>query len=483
MIMKLYPVFCTALLLAGCSSLPSVGPDYEKPKVDIPDFPLPDAGTTKADDKDSRYVISTNELSAWWTGFNDGTLALLVDTSVSNNLTYKMAFERLTASRWELFGSYAAFMPQISANGSATRTDKKPYTASGWSTGRSFHQDLFKAGFDASWEIDIFGGERRATESAQAEYEAAGLSLNDAWVSLTAEVGRQYIELRTTQQRIAVARANLKLQSETYDIVKSRLESGIGDELSVSQSKYIVEQTRAAIPPLLAQEERLMNSIAILTGSMPGSCHELLKACPDRDWFVPAGRLAETPLDLIRMRPDVRAAERRLAAQSARIGVAKAMWFPKLYINGSIGLESVKADKFLKRNALYGSFGPSVNWPIFQGGRIYANVKIEEARTREACLNYEFTVQKAYEEVRDVYADYTREYHRYEALQSAVKAAQEAVTISNDLNKNGLKDFTAVIDAQRSLLTLEESLVVSRGSITANLISLYKALGGGLAVK
>jgi outer membrane protein TolC len=183
------------------------------------------------------------------------------------------------------------------------------------------------------------------------------------------------------------------------------------------------------------------------------------------------------------MRPDVRAAERRLAAQSARIGVAKAMWFPKLYINGSIGLESVKADKFLKRNALYGSFGPSVNWPIFQGGRIYANVKIEEARTREACLNYEFTVQKAYEEVRDVYADYTREYHRYEALQSAVKAAQEAVTISNDLNKNGLKDFTAVIDAQRSLLTLEESLVVSRGSITANLISLYKALGGGLAVK
>lgn len=479
--MKVNPVVCTVLVLAGCSSLPSVGPDYEKPEVALPDYKMPDAGAIG--DKDDRYVISTNEISAWWTRFDDKTLAGLVDTAVSNNLSFKMARERLVASRWELFGSYAAFMPKVSVGGSATRTDKKPYTASGWSTGQSFHQDLFTAGFDASWEIDIFGGSRRQTESARAQYEAAEIELGGAWVSLTAEVGRQYIELRTVQQRIAVARANLKLQSETYDIVKSRLDSGMGDELSVSQSKYIVEQTRAAIPPLLAQEERLMNSIAILTGSMPGACHELLKSCPDRDWLVPAGRLAETPLDLIRMRPDVRAAERRLAAQSARIGVAKSMWYPRLFLNGSIGLEAVKADKFLKRDALYGSFGPSVSWPIFQGGRVYAEVKAEEARTREACLNYELTLQKAYEEVRDVYANYTREYHRYEALKAAVKAAQDAVTISNDLNKNGLKDFTAVIDAQRSLMSLEESLVASRGDITEHLISLYKALGGGLAVR
>lgn len=472
--MKLYPVVCTTLLIAGCSSLPSVGPDYKKPEVDIPNFPMPDAGTTDVKGEDKRYIISTNELTAWWTRFDDKTLANLVDTAVSNNLSYKMAFERLTQSRWQVFGSYAAFMPKISANGQAIRSDEAL---------TSNYQDLFKAGFDASWEIDIFGGSRRATESAIAEHEAEGLSLNDAWVSLTAEVGRQYIELRTTQQRIAVARANLKLQSETYDIVKSRLESGIGDELSVSQSKYIVEQTRAAIPPLLAQEERLMNAIAILIGSMPGSCHELLKACPDRDWLVPAGRLAETPLDLIRMRPDVRAAERKLAAQSARIGVAKSMWYPKLFINGELGLKTGEFQDWFKRRSLYGSFGPSISWPIFQGGRIYADIKVEESRTREACLNYELTIQKAFEEVRDMYSTYTREYHRYEALKAAVKAAQEAVTISNDLNKNGLKDFTAVIDAQRSLLTLEESLVASRGNITANLISLYKALGGGLAAE
>ena len=156
------------------------------------------------------------------------------------------------------------------------------------------------------------------------------------------------------------------------------------------------------------------------------------------------------------------------------------MWYPKLFINGTLGLESVKADKFLRRDSLYGSFGPSVSWPIFQGGSIYANVKREEARTREACLAYESQLQRAYAEVRDAYAVYTREFHRYEALESAVKAARDAVAISNDLNKNGLKDFTAVIDAQRSLLSLEEALVISRGNITAGAIVLYKTLGGGL---
>ncbi len=474
--MKINPVL-GLLLVAGCSSLPSIGPDYNKPEVNLPDTVLPDGGVAGSTTNDTRYVIKADDLTKWWTRFNDNTLVSLVDTAVSNNVSFKMARERLIASRWELMGSYAAFMPQVGVGAAAVHSDRRANTTSG----RKLHQDVFSAGFDAAWEIDIFGGSRRASESAEASLEASGFVLNDAWVTLTAEVGSKYIELRTTQQRIAVARANLALQTQTYDIVKSRLDSGIGDELSVSQSKYIVEQARAAIPPLLVQEEKLLNAIAILTGAMPGTVHSGLKECPQRDWLVPAGRLESIPLDLIRSRPDVRAAERLLAAQSARIGVAKSFWYPKLYINGSLGLESLKADKFFKDDSLYSSFGPSISWPIFQGGRIYANVKIEEARTREACLNYELVTQKAYEEVRDAYANYTREYHRYEALEAAVKAAQDAVAISNDLNKNGLKDFTAVIDAQRSLLSLEEALVLSRGAITSNLISLYKALGGGVA--
>ena len=491
----LFSVAAGALAVAGCSWLPSVGPDYVKPEYDMPAYPLPDAGypTTNtlstgeykpADaSEDYRVNITTNEIRAWWTRFNDAVLTDLVTTAVSNNLSFLAAQERLTAARWSLLGSYSAFLPQFDLSASATRMERGKNTSSMWGTDRKLHRDVFSGGFDATWEIDIFGGSRRSTEEAWAEAEAAGWEVADSWVSLTAEVGSEYLELRTTQQRIAVARDNLKLQRETYDILKSRFDSGIGDELAVSQSKYVVDQTLAAIPPLLAQEEQLKNALSILTGTMPGSLDPLLCDCPDRDWLISPMKLAEVPLDMIRARPDVRVAERKLAAQVAAVGVAEAKWYPKLYINGSLGLESVHASKLLSRDALQGSIGPSISWPIFQGGNIYANIKAEEARMNEAFLNYELTLQKAYAEVRDAYAAYTQQYHRYQALRGAVKAAEDAVTISKDLYKNGLKDFTAVIDAQRSALTLAESLVSSRGSISQELISLYKALGGGIIVQ
>jgi outer membrane protein TolC len=186
---------------------------------------------------------------------------------------------------------------------------------------------------------------------------------------------------------------------------------------------------------------------------------------------------------MMRSRPDVKAAERELAAQSARIGAARAQWFPKLYINGSVGFENRKKSHLFARDSFIASFGPAVSWPIFQGGAIYANVKATESKMLELALAYELAIQNAYGEVRDAYSAYTQEYHRYQALKSAVKAASDAVSISNDLYKNGLKDFNNVLDAQRSRLQLEEEYVVSRGQITLNLIALYRALGGGLAVQ
>ena len=177
--------------------------------------------------------------------------------------------------------------------------------------------------------------------------------------------------------------------------------------------------------------------------------------------------------------PETQAFARELAAQVAHVGVAESLWYPKLYLNGQIGLESTHSTKLFKRNSLYGSIGPSFSWPIFQGGNLVANAKAEEALMNEKALAYELAQEKAYGEVRDAYSAYTREYHRYQSLQGAVKAAQDAVAIAKDLYKNGLRDFTAVIDAQRSLLTLEEALVVSRGTITTDLIALYKSLGGG----
>ena len=201
-----------------------------------------------------------------------------------------------------------------------------------------------------------------------------------------------------------------------------------------------------------------------------------------RDWLLEPQRLGQLPLAMMRTRPDVRSAERALAAQTAKIGVAKAAWFPKFYLSGTVGWENRNKTKLFSRDSFFASLGPSVSWPIFQGGAIYANVKATEAKTRELALQYELAVEKAYGEVRDAYAAYTQEYHRYKSLQSAVKAATDAVTISQDLYKNGLKDFNNVLDAQRSRLQLEEELVISRGQITLDLIELYRALGGGLSI-
>ena len=487
-------VASVAAFVAGCGIF-VVGPDYEEPQFEASDAPLPDAGyptTNKTatgefapaeTNADPRVEITSEDLVEWWKRFNDPVLSELVEGVVSNNISFLMAFERLEQARWRLLGSAADAFPSIEMNGKAYEQEYGRGTPSGSSAGRKIHTDYFRGGFDATWEIDIFGGVRRGVEAAYASVQSQEWSLKDTWVSLTAEIGADYISLRTVQQRLRVARANLKIQSETYDILKSRLDSGIGDELAVKQAKYNVEQTRAGIPTLLASEEELMNALAILAGEMPGALHETLRDLPDRDWLIAPRKLSEIPLDLMRSRPDVKSTERALAAQVASVGVAKSLLYPKFYINGSLGLESYKWNDLFHRKSLVGAIGPSFSWPIFQGGNLVANLREEESKMNEAILKYELALQTAFSEARNAYAAYTQQYHRYQSLERAVKAAQDAESISQDLYKNGLSDFNNVLDAQRSLLSLEESLVISRGQISLDLLSLYKALGGGIAMQ
>lgn len=496
--MKLiHPAIAALAALTGCTQyLPSVGPDYSEPAFADVTYALPDAGAPTTNltagceyepavsNADDRVVISTDGMARWWERFNDPVLSNLVESAVSNNVNFRIAQSRLVQANWELLGTYSAFLPKFNVNAAwshdVLRKNNSSLASSGLNSKRTRTTDL---GVGADWEIDVFGGSRRATEAALALAEAAGWTVADAWIALTTQIGTQYINLRTTQERIAVARTNLVLQSETYDILKSRLDSGIGDELAVNQCAYVVEQTRARIPTLLAQEESLKNALAILAGTVPGALHEYLGE-PElhRDWLLAPQRVADLPLNMLRSRPDVKAVERQLAAQVARIGVAKAQWFPKLFITGSVGLQSTHISDFFKYGSVMSSFGPSISWPIFQAGAIYSSVKAEEAKTEQALLNYELALENAYGEVRNAYAAYTQEYHRYQALEGAVKAATDAVVISQDLYKNGLKDFNNVLDAQRSRLTLEEELVISRGQITLCLIDLYKSLGGGLAL-
>jgi len=478
-------------LVTGCTSIPSVGPSYEEPKYEVPEYLLPDAGqptsnltatceyVPAAEKNDKRVVVSKDILKQWWKQFDDPLLEKLVEGGISNNVGYLMAQQRLEQSRYELLGSYAAFLPHFTGTGGWQRDWGGKNAAL---SGDSYAYNTQNMALDGNWEIDIFGGNRRATESAMAKAEAAGWTVSDAWVSLTTQIGKRYISLRTTQALIDVARTNLVLQTETYDILKSRLDSGIGDELAVNQCAYIVEQTRAKIPTLLAEEETHKNALAVLLGEMPGSLHGQLRPVAKADgWLLPPQKVAALKLDMIRGRPDVKAAERTLAAETAKIGVAKALWFPKFYVSGLVGWQSYDRGKFFTADSFLAALGPSFSWPIFAGGRIYANVKATEARVKEYALAYEEAIENAYGDVRNCYSSYTQEYHRYKALGGAVKAATDAVTISKDLYKNGLRDFNNVLDAQRSRLQYEEAFAISRGKISTDLISLYRALGGGLA--
>lgn len=486
------------LLAAGCESLTpkwmTVGPDYERKDVDVLQSPLADPGFASGKreeggrlevlrgDKDPRVEVTPEMIDAWWTSFNDPLLTELIERAVTNSISYAIAQERLVQARWAYAASFGGLLPSFDMSGRAMRSGYHKETTTGASAGgRDLHSNTYHAGFDATWEIDIFGGTRRANESASAALDAAYCDVDAALVSLTAEIGSAYISLRTTQARVKTAIANLKLQSETYEILRSRLESGIGDELAVNQAKYNVDQTRATIPPLKAQEEAFMNAIAILVGDMPGTWHARLESLPARDWLVVPQKLSSIPVNALRARPDICAAERRLAAQVAQVGVKKAQLFPKFFINGSVGFDSPKSGDFFHRDAVYGTIGPSFSWPIFRGGAIYSEMKAAESRVEEATLNYELSVQKALGELRDAYSAYTAAYHRFESLKGAVDAAGAAVDISNDLYKNGLADFNNVLDAQRSKLSLEDSLTAARGDITLQLIKLYKAMGGGLA--
>ena len=484
----------TAALFAGCSMIPSVGPNYEEPELEVPEYALPDAGqpTTNltatfeykpAQEKDDeRITVSKNVIEKWWLRFNDPVLEKLVEGGVSNNVGYLMAQKRLEQRNYELLGSYAAFLPHFTGRGAWQRSWRGK-DATGNTTLRNFTAyNAQNVGLDGNWEIDIFGGSRRETEAAFAQAEAAGWTVADAWVSLTTQIGMEYVNLRTTQELIDVARTNLVLQSETYDILKSRLDSGIGDELAVNQCAYIVDETRAKIPTLIAQEEKSKNRLAILAGEIPGSLQEQLKPVGvRRDWLLAPQKVADLKLAMIRSRPDVKAAERELAAATARLGVAEAQWFPKFYVSGLVGWQTTGRARIFRADSFITDLGPSFSWPIFEGGAIYANVKATEAKMQELALNYEETIERAYGEVRDSYSAYTQEYHRNKALKGAVKAATDAVTISQDLYKNGLRDFNNVLDAQRSRLAYEEQFALSRGQITMHLIDLYRALGGGLA--
>lgn len=451
--MHLLVILLIPFLFGGCLS---VGPDYKQPEI-------PNLGN------------QTVETPAdWWTTLDDPELTALVDEAMQNNYDLKSAVAAVRAARAQLGIARAALGPQIDAVGSFTRTK----SGDGVSSAGLGERDIYSGGFDAAWEIDLFGGTRRSTEAAKAAWQSKEAGLADVRISVAAETARGYVTLRTAQQRLVVAQNNLKIQQETYDLLKSKFDSGLIGELSLQQARYNLESTRSTVPTFETALEQSLNALAVLTGVMPGTLHDRLSTAGEIPVVSPE-HVTGIPADLLRRRPDVRVAERELAAQTARIGAAKGNYFPKFTLNGSIGVEALSFNALGDSGNEFYSFGPGIKWPIFHMGSIRNNVKVQKAVQEQALATYEKAVLTAVQETRDALTAFQKEQRRMTALDAAATAARTAAELADNRYKNGLEDFETVLEAQRAQLTYEDQLVQSQSAVTQNLINLYKALGGG----
>ncbi len=452
------------LILLGCAA---VGPDYVPVEPEAQEKWHADLQGGLTGDQ-----LNPEILAHWWTTLNDPQLSSLEERAVKGNLDLKEAQARILEARALRGISKANLFPTVNAGGLVTERRFSENSNTG------DRNTLYAAGFDSGWEMDIFGGVRRSVEAAQANLEATQEGLHDVLVSLLAEVALNYVEVRTFQARLEVTEANIVTLQESYELNQSRYQAGIIDELAVQQSLRILESSRSQIPALETGLEAAKNRLAVLLGEQPGKLHGELAAkqsIPSLPVTVAVGIPAET----MRHRPDIRRAERFLAAQTARIGVATADLYPKFRLFGTIGLESISTGDFFKYSSRAWGFGPSVSWNIFDGGAIRQNIKVQTARQEQALIQYESAVLGAQEEVENVLVAYAKEQQRRDSLIKAEAAAQQAALLAQDQYKSGLVDFNNVLDAQRALLIIQDELARSEGNVTSNLVRLYKALGGG----
>ena len=457
-------------MAAGCT----VGPDYVPPVTQAP------AQWTEAA---TPGLIGTGpeagrQLERWWTAFKDPTLDRLVERAVADNLDLKIAEQRLLEARAQRAEAAAGFYPTLDGSASAERQR--------YSTALKFPPfggiaNTFQAGFDASWEIDIFGKTRRAVEAADASVQATVESRRDVLVSLLAELGQDYATLRSAQARLVIADRNIKADQDGLDLTRDKYKGGLGNELDVAQAQAQLETINAAVPQLQTAVAQQSHAIAVLLGQEPGALEAELAtpaALPPAPPVLPAA----VPSDVVRNRPDIRAAEREIAGANAQIGVAIAQMFPSFSITPSFGIAGGSLSHLLNDGALQWGAPASISVPIFEGGKLEANVAQAKAVAEEDRLTYRKTVLGAFREVEDALVAYSAERRRHDRLIAAVAADRIAVDRATALYRSGLGNFLSVLDGERSLYSAEDAAAQSELTLTQQTIALYKALGAGWQV-
>ena len=458
--------FPLLLLVAACK----VGPDYE-----VPELPQPDAWS---EELRNGVLMGTDDLSRWWDKFNDPVLTDLIRRADEGNLDLKIAIARIKESRALLGIARSDWAPQVAATGSIEAgqvSNNNPNVPPG---AQLDAQDLYSLGGEATWEIDVWGRIARSVESSGANLSAQYEDYRDVRVSLFSSVATNYMRMRAAQARIAFAQNNVKQQQDSLGLAQSRFKAGVSPELDVAQAQSNLGSTEALIPLLEQQRVATVLRIAVLLGVHPQKVREVLKEVkpiPE----APAEVTVGAPANILRQRPDIRAAERALASQTARIGVATAELYPQFNISGFFAFETGNLSKLFDSDSITWGLGMPIRWNIFAGGRIRDQIEAEKARTEGALSFYERSILRAVEEVERSMNRYTQEQDRRDALKRAVAAAQRTVTLSLDLYKQGLVNFQNVLDAQRSLNDFQDALAQSEGLVVIGLVGLYTSLGGG----
>ena len=454
--------------LAGCAS---VGPNYQPPRTSVPE------GWSAQ--PDPALVPDAALIRAWWTVFEDPLLNRYIETAATQNLDLKAAWARVKRARAQLGVLTGDRYPLLDAVGEANRSQSSTNVEPGTPLVTTSRHVL---GLDASWELDLFGRVRRSIEAATADLQATEEDRLDVMISLYADVARTYLLLRTAQARLAATEGNIDSQRQVLDLTRSRFRFGLATDLDVAQAEDVLANSEAQVPPLRSIIRQSANSLALLLALHPASLEQELgevKPIP-----VPPAQVAVgVPSDLLRQRPDIRRAERALAAETARIGVATSELYPRFALLGVLGLDATDAAKVFAGGSTFYSFGPSFRWNVFDAGRIRSQIKVADARTEEALLQYEQTVLRALSEVENAMTAFVEERNRMEALQRSVSASRRTLELAVDLYKEGLRDFQSVLDAERTLFDVENQLAVARGNIADNLVQLYRALGGGWSLE
>lgn len=506
-------LFTTAI--TGCT----VGPKYQPPQYSLPEH--------WSVSPDNSVTLASAEIMDWWMLFDDDVLNRLIQRAMQSNLDLRKAEARIREARAERAVAAADLWPQIGLGG-AYRYERKSqnrrpaksresigeelredlvkdtagqafatsFDAAELSTDllgdaladalrrgqranrRNEPQSLYELGFDASWELDLFGGARRRVEAVTADVEAAGEVQHEVLVTLLAEVARGYAEARGWQRRLAIAREYVHLLEETLRLTRAQRDGGLRDDFDVARAEAQLASAQACVPALEASFRQTVHRLSLLLAELPEATlaeFSIDQAIPTPPPEIPLG----LPSDLLRRRPDIRREERRLAAATARTGVATADLFPKFSLNGSFGPTSYDLRRLLDGRSLAWSVGPGVDWPLFDGGRTRANIAAHQAMQDEALAQYQHTVLSAVIEVEDALVAYQRERIRYEYLAAAAEANRQAVALAEVHYQEGIAEFLVVADAQRNLYAAQEALVLSRTNTTVQAIAIFKALGGG----